>query len=76
MPDERLHLSVGVTHPELGDFFSAVLTGRVAEHPHLNNEQAGWRVLLRSAWPSLHGSLRHVHWRTGLHSSIIEAAAP
>ncbi|KAK9801897.1 hypothetical protein WJX73_009084 [Symbiochloris irregularis] len=47
LPDERLHLSVGVSHPKLGDYFNAVLTGRVSQHPTLTNEQAGWRVLLR-----------------------------
>ena len=47
LPDAHLHLSVGVSHPEHGDYFSAVLTGLMSSAPSLRNEHAGWRVLLR-----------------------------
>ena len=42
-PGERLFLSVGVLHPQLGPYFSAVLDARVSKQPHLPNETASLR---------------------------------
>lgn len=48
-PGERLFLSVGCSHPELGDFFLATFDARLSAAPHLPNETASLRTLWRCA---------------------------
>lgn len=47
MPGNDLHLSVCVSHPNHGNYFSAVLTGHVSTQPWLRNEEAGLLTLVK-----------------------------
>lgn len=43
----QIHLSVLVTHPEMGMFFDAFLTLKKSKEPPLPNEHCGIRILLK-----------------------------
>lgn len=61
MPGNDLHLSVCVSHPNHGNYFSAVLTGHVSTQPWLRNEEAGLLTLVKYV------NRRHCHHALLLH---------
>ena len=47
LPGDKLALTVAVSHPEHGSYFTATLRGQLSSQPGLRNEQAGLAVLWR-----------------------------
>jgi DUF1365 family protein len=64
-PGERLFLSVGCSHPEMGDFFLATFDARLSSQPHLPNETASLATLWRYGFQP-HRVALWIYWQAAV----------